>query len=32
MLLDAGISGDRNLIRKEAEKILKYKYFTKINK
>jgi hypothetical protein len=32
MLLDVGISGDRNVIRKEAEKILKYKYFTKNKK
>ena len=26
MLIDAAISGDRNVIKKEAEKILKYKY------
>jgi len=25
MLLDVAISGDRNVIKKEAEKILKYK-------
>jgi hypothetical protein len=29
MLIDAAISGDRNVIRKEAEKIVKYKYLTK---
>ena len=28
MLIDAAISGDRNLIKKEAEKILKYKDLT----
>ena len=28
MLIDAAISGDRNVIKKEAEKILKYKYLT----
>jgi hypothetical protein len=28
MLIDVAISGDRNLIKKEAEKILKYKDFT----
>jgi len=28
MLIDAAISGDRNVIRKEAEKILKYKDLT----
>jgi hypothetical protein len=28
MLIDATISGDRNVIKKEAEKILKYKYVT----
>ena len=28
MLIDVAISGDRNVIKKEAEKILKYKYFT----
>jgi len=28
MLTDAAISGDRNVIKKEAEKILKYKYLT----
>jgi hypothetical protein len=28
MLIDAAIAGDRNLIKKEAEKILKYKDFT----
>jgi len=28
MLIDVAISGDRNVIRKEAEKILKYKYLT----
>jgi len=27
-LTDAAISGDRNVIKKEAEKILKYKYLT----
>jgi hypothetical protein len=27
MLIDAAIPGDRNVIRKEAEKILKYKDF-----
>jgi len=27
MLIDAAISGDRNMIKKEAEKILKYKVF-----
>jgi hypothetical protein len=26
MLIDVVISGDRNVIKKEAEKILKYKY------
>jgi len=26
MLIDIAISGDRNVIKKEAEKILKYKY------
>ena len=32
MLIDVAISGDRNLIKKEAEKILKYKDLTiKIN-
>ena len=25
MLIDAAISGDRNIINKEAEKVLKYK-------
>jgi len=25
MLIDVAISGDRNMIKKEAEKILKYK-------
>jgi hypothetical protein len=25
MLIDVGIAGDRNVIKKEAEKILKYK-------
>jgi len=25
MLIDVGISGDKNVIKKEAEKILKYK-------
>ena len=29
MLIDAAISGDRNVIKKEAEKILKYKDLTK---
>jgi len=28
MLMDVTISGDRNVIKKEAEKILKYKYLT----
>src|SRR5215470_12591883 len=28
MLIDVAIPGDRNVIKKEAEKILKYKYFT----
>jgi len=28
MLIDVAISGDRNMIRKEAEKILKYKDLT----
>jgi len=28
MLTDVAISGDRNMIKKEAEKILKYKYLT----
>ena len=28
MLIDDAISGDRNVIKKEAEKILKYKDFT----
>jgi hypothetical protein len=28
MLLDVAIPGDRNVIQKEAEKILKYKYLT----
>jgi len=28
MLIDAAISGDRNVIKNEAEKILKYKDFT----
>jgi hypothetical protein len=28
MLIDVAISGDRNVIKKEAEKILKYKNFT----
>ena len=26
MLIDVAIPGDRNVIKKEAEKILKYKY------
>ena len=26
MLIDVAVSGDRNVIKKEAEKILKYKY------
>jgi hypothetical protein len=26
MLIDVAISGDRNVIKKEAEKILKYEY------
>jgi hypothetical protein len=29
MLIGVAISGDRNVIKKEAEKILKYKDFTK---
>jgi hypothetical protein len=28
MLIDSAISGDRNVIKKEAEKILKYKDLT----
>jgi hypothetical protein len=28
MLIDVTIPGDRNVIQKEAEKILKYKYLT----
>ena len=28
MLMDVAISGDRNVIKKEVEKILKYKYLT----
>ena len=28
MLIDVAISGDRNVVEKEAEKILKYKDFT----
>jgi hypothetical protein len=28
MLMDVAISGDRNVIKKEIEKILKYKYLT----
>jgi hypothetical protein len=28
LLIDAAISGDRNMIKKEAEKILKYKDLT----
>jgi hypothetical protein len=28
MLVDVAISGDRNVIKKEAEKILKYKDLT----
>jgi hypothetical protein len=28
MLIDVAIPGDRNVIQKEAEKILKYKYLT----
>jgi len=28
MLINVAISGDRNVIKKEAEKILKYKYLT----
>jgi hypothetical protein len=28
MLIDVAIPGDRNVIKKEAEKILKYKYLT----
>jgi uncharacterized membrane protein len=27
MLIDVAIPGDRNVIKKEAERILKYKYF-----
>ena len=29
MLIDVAISGDRNVIKKETEKILKYKDLTK---
>jgi len=28
VLIDVAISGDRNVIKKEADKILKYKYLT----
>jgi hypothetical protein len=28
MLIDVAISGDRNVIKKEAEKVLKYKHLT----
>jgi hypothetical protein len=28
MLIDVAIPGDRNVIKKEAENILKYKYLT----
>jgi hypothetical protein len=28
MLIDVAVSGDRNVIKKEAEKILKYKHLT----
>jgi hypothetical protein len=28
MLIDVAISGDRNVIKKEVEKIFKYKYLT----
>jgi hypothetical protein len=28
MSIDVAISGDRNVIKKEAEKVLKYKYLT----
>ena len=28
MLIDVSISGDRNVMKREAEKILKYKYLT----
>ena len=28
MLIDVAISGDRNVIKKEADKILKYEYLT----
>jgi len=28
MLIDVAVSGDRNVIKKKAEKILKYKYLT----
>jgi hypothetical protein len=28
VLIDVAISGDRNVIKRETEKILKYKYFT----
>jgi len=28
MLIDVAISGDRNLIKKEVEKVLKYEYLT----
>ena len=32
MLIDAAIPGDRNVIKKEAEKILKYKNITEIQR
>jgi len=28
MLIDVAVSGDRNVIKKKVEKILKYKYLT----
>jgi hypothetical protein len=31
MLIDVAISGDRNVIKKEAEKIPKYKYLNNRN-
>jgi len=32
MLIDVAISGDRNVIKKEADKILKYKDLTEIQR
>jgi hypothetical protein len=28
MLIDVAVSGDRNVVKKEAEKVLKYAYFS----